>query len=184
MSVSALILGNKKRKFLIIFMVLILLVTGCRRKENESLGDESTFDSLDESDEVINEDIEKISKDLTTIMLTEYDYDIMEAKFRDYKENINDTTYLKYFNTQDRITAVLYEKPGEVDSFNIVDAIHTVRKDSLGNNVDIVYVIYKCKIIFEDTELDLDTDIDYINMDGVNKFTFRENILVDFEKVI
>lgn len=184
MSVSALILGNKKRKFLIIFMVLILLVTGCGRKKDEYIDDESTFDPLDESDEMINEDIEKISKDLTTIMMTEYDYDTMEAKFSEYKENINDTTYIKYFNTQDRITAVLYEKPGEVDSFNIVDVVHTTRKDSVGNNVDIVYVIYRCKIIFEDTELDLDTDIDYINMDGVNKFTFRENILVDFEKVI
>ena len=173
-------IGTKKY---VIFLVILLCISlvGCNKPKDI----DEDVDKVEE--ELVNEeDMIRISNELTSIMVLENDFATMEQKFSEYKDIINEITYEKYFNTLNRISAALYYKDGESKEFVVLEKVHSIDKDREGNRIDNIYIIYKYKLTFIDSELNDEeiTDIDYIDVEGVNKFMFKEGKIVNFEKIL
>lgn len=177
--------------FLILVIAIVMLMNSCSRKEivdkpSEELKESQAPTELSEEEIKANiEKIKKMSNELTKIMVLGNDYEEQYNEFLKYKDRINSTTFEKYFNTKNRITAAYYFKDGTTIDFKILETIYSTIQDSSGNDVDVVYVIYSSQVEIEDqNKQGLDSGYTYVEIDGVNKFLYRDSILVGFEKVL
>jgi len=121
-----------------------------------------------------------MSKEIDKSINLDNSYIDLQNHLDKYKDRINEEIFSRYFDVKDIVVASMYiNKFLEKKSYNIIETIVSDNKDSEGQKLVNIYIIYETAIIDTAGNTGVSDSIK-----GIDKYTYKGDILVNFSKII
>jgi len=165
----------KKKILIILVIIMSMSLAACKDEIPEDVSYVGNKYENPYSEEIL-----EMSKELNRVMFTTPDIRELALKFDSYKDKMSETVYLTHFNAHERDVALMYYYETGVAEYTELETV-LVERNKDGILTTDIYVIFKIELdITGDSE---ETSDGYLLLNGVNKYTYSGDKLVNFKRI-